>query len=143
VTRILVTGSQGWEDEQGIRYVLTAVYRLAPGAVLVSGACAHGADLLCERAWTGLGGQVERHRAVWRPDGVFDRAAGFRRSEDMVHLGAGICLAFILPCEKPACAGKPPDRKLPYHGTHGSVHCADYAEDHGISVRRFTPILPA
>lgn len=61
----------------------------------------------------------------------------------MVHRGAGICVAFILRCEKPWCQEKPPDRGLPYHGTHGSVHCADYAEDHGIAVRRFTPILAA
>jgi hypothetical protein len=139
--RILVTGSQGWLPEHGqVRRVLTALCALAPNAVLVSGGCPRGADHLCERAWQEFGRQVERVRPDWHPGGSFDRGAGFTRSEAMADRGADICVAFILRCLKPSCAGLPADRGLPYHGTHGSVHCADYAEDHGIPVRRFTPI---
>lgn len=141
--RILVTGSQEWKDEELPRKVLRALWILSEGGLLVSGGCPRGADAICEGIWRGLGGEVERVRPVWRPGGVLDPAAGFRRSEQMVHRGAGICVAFILRCEKPRCTVTRADRGLPYHGTHGSVHCADYAEDHGIAVRRFTPILAA
>lgn len=41
------------------------------------------------------GGTLERHPAQWRPHGVLDRLAGFRRNESMVARGADICLAFI------------------------------------------------
>lgn len=123
--------------------MLKPLWILSEGGLLVSGACPRGADAICEKTWRGFGGEVRQYRPVWQPDGVFDPAAGFRRSEKMVHRGADICVAFILRCEKPQCALLPPDRGLPYHGTHGSVHCAGYAEDHGIPVRRFTPILAA
>jgi len=138
--RVLVTGSQGWQDAELVARVLRALWILTEGGVLVSGGCPRGADALAERAWRALGGEVERHRPEW---GRYGNSAGFRRSEKMVQLGAGICVAFILPCDKPLCEGKPPDRGLEYHGTHGSVHCADYAEDHGIATRRFAPILAA
>lgn len=142
--RLLVTGSQDWDDAATVWRVLKAVWTFDPDTLLVSGGCPRGADLLCESYWDEyLGGGVERHRPDWYPnrDGVLDRAAGFRRSEHMVRLGAWGCAAFILPCEKPGCADRRPDRGLAYHGTHGSVHCANYAEDHGIPVRRFGPIL--
>jgi hypothetical protein len=135
-----VTGSQGWLPEHGqVNRVLCAVCSLAPGAVLVSGACSRGADRLCEAVWAsyGCGDQIERHRARWDLHGG---GAGFIRSEEMVHLGASLCVAFILPCTRPGCLGHSPDRGLAYHGTHGSVHCADYAEDHGIPTRRFPPV---
>jgi hypothetical protein len=143
MTRVIVTGSQGWDDEGRVRRVLTALWGRVPGATLVSGGCPRGADALAERAWRRLGGPVETHRPKWRPGGVFDPAAGFRRSEVMVRLGAVVCVAFIVPCGKPGCAGKPADRRLSFHGTHGSVHCADYAEDSGMKVRRVVPILAA
>lgn len=141
--RILVTGSQGWTDGESIHKVLTALWILAPDAALVSGACPRGADALAEAAWRGLGGEVERHRPVWRPGGVFDPAAGMRRSEKMVQLGADVCVAFGLPCLRPACAGRPADQDWPFHVSHGTGYCARYAEDRGIPVRRFTPILAA
>lgn len=139
--RVLVTSSQGWDDYLFIHKVLKALWILAPDAVLVSGACPRGGDALCERAWHRLGGEVERHRIeLWSRYG---RAAGMRRSEHMVSLDADICVAFILPCLRPECRLAKPSRGLGFHGTHGSVHCADYAEDHGIAVRRFAPIPAA
>jgi hypothetical protein len=59
----------------------------------------------------------------------------------MVRLGADICVAFICPCRKHP--GRPADRGLPFHGSHGSVHCANFAEANGILTRRFTPTLAA
>lgn len=138
--RLLVTGSRGWKDAATIWRILHVAWTFDPGMLLVSGACPRGADLLCETYWDEyLGGGVERHPADWRTG----LDAGFRRSEHMVHLGAWGCTAFIMPCEKTGCAGRPPDRGLDYHGTHGGVHCANYAEDHGIPVRRFAPIAVA
>jgi hypothetical protein len=140
--RLLVTGSQNWDDAATIWRILKVAWTFDPDILLVSGACPRGADLLCETYWDEyLGGGTERHPADWYPNGsrTMDRGAGFRRSEHMVHLGAWGCTAFILPCERPGCRGRPPDRGLAYHGTHGSVHCADYAEDHGIPVRRYGP----
>lgn len=136
--RVLVTGSQGWSDEERIHRVLKALWILAPGAVLVSGGCPRGADALAERAWRGLGGEVERHRPEWDLHG---RVAGFRRSEKMVQLGAGVCVAFGARCTRATCAGRAADPGWPFHVTHGTGHCARYAEDHGIPVRRFAPIL--
>lgn len=144
--RLLVTGSQDWDDATTIWRVLKVAWTFDPDILLVSGACPRGADLLCETYWDEyLGGGTERHPANWYPNGsrTLDRSAGFRRSEYMVSLGAWGCAAFILPCERRDCRGRPPDRGLDYHGTHGSVHCADYAEDHGIATRRFAPILAA
>jgi YspA, cpYpsA-related SLOG family len=142
--RLLVTGSRDWNDAATIWRILKVVWAFDPDTLLVSGACPRGADLLCETYWDEyLGGGTERHPANWYPGGAYDRSAGFRRNEEMVHLGAWGCAAFILPCEKQDCRGRAPDRGLSYHGTHGSVHCADYAEDHGIETRRFVPILAA
>jgi hypothetical protein len=139
--RLLVTGSRHWDDAALIWAVLKRVHERDPDTLLVHGACPKGADLLCEACWDeNLGGGTERHPADWYPKGSLDLTAGFRRSEEMVRLGAWACLAFILPCRDHP--GRRPDRGLPYHGTHGGVHCADYAEDHGIPVKRFAaPIL--
>lgn len=143
MTRILVTGSQGWSDARSVHRVLKALWTLAPGAVLVSGACPRGADAFAEDTWRSLGGEVERCRPVWRPGGVFDPAAGMRRSEKMVQLGASICVAFGVPCTRPACTRRAADEGWPFHVTHGTGHCARYAESRGIPVRRVTPILAA
>jgi hypothetical protein len=140
MARILVTGSQDWADRGSVHRVLKVLWTLAPGAVLVSGACPRGADALAEAAWRDLGGEVERHRPQWDRYG---RAAGMRRSEEMVHLGADICVAFGMPCTRPACASRAPDPGWPYHVSHGTGHCARYAEARGIEVRRVTPILAA
>ena len=91
--RILITGSRTWLHRPTIRAALAQVWH--PSTVLVSGACPRGADMLCEACWSHWGGHVERHPAQWRPRGVLDRSAGFRRNEAMIALGADVCLAFI------------------------------------------------
>jgi hypothetical protein len=96
-------------------------------AVIVHGACPTGAD--CHRQRMGPGGSPapriiglteERHPADWRPGGVFDRSAGFRRNAHMVSLGADVCLAFIR------------------NGSNGASHTARLASQAGIEVRRWT-----
>jgi YspA, cpYpsA-related SLOG family len=103
--RLLVTGSRTWAvacDHDGFGdYVAlweALDVRYDPDTVLVHGGCPSGADALADRVWRGLAARagypprVEVHRADWRRYG---RAAGFRRNQVMVTLGADECVAFI------------------------------------------------
>jgi hypothetical protein len=114
-SRILVTGSRTWEDAGVIAGVLAGHYR--EGAVLVSGACPRGADVLAEEYWGLLSGKVERHPADWDR---FGKRAGFRRNAEMVNAGADICLAFIRDQSR------------------GASHCAGLARAAGIPVEIYT-----
>jgi hypothetical protein len=139
--RLLVTGSQDWDDAVLVGKVLKRAWNYDVEMLLVSGGCPRGADLICETYWDEfLGGDIERHPADWYPNGVLDNMAGFRRNDAMVRLGAWGCVAFGLPCERVACRGKPADPGWPFHVTHGTKHCARAAGACGIPVRRFTPI---
>lgn len=139
--RVLVTGSRDWHDRAAVDDMLTAIAAANAfserSTVVVHGGCPTGADRLADD-WARRHArrnpliEFERHRANWRPNGVFDRAAGFRRNAEMVDLGADVVLAFIAPCSKPDCREPKP------HGSHGATHCADLAEQAGITVRRIT-----
>lgn len=128
--RILVTGSRDWTDHVRIRLALNEVLRgrgdQAQPVVLVHGACPRGADQQADD-WAAdvqsgalVALTVERHPANWRPNGVLDRGAGFRRNAEMVRLGADVCLAFIR------------------NGSRGASHTAALAEQAGIPTRRWT-----
>ena len=107
--RVLVTGSRTWTDTAVIRDALAQVWH--PAAVLVSGANPRGADRLAEQCWTAWGGTVERHPANWDQHG---RAAGIRRNQHMIGLGADLCLAFIR------------------NNSPGATHCATTTHQAGI-----------
>lgn len=117
-----MTGSRDWDDTQTI---VGALWGAADGipsdeVTVVSGACPTGADALAELAAERAGVTVERHPAQWkRPDGSVDKSAGFRRNQEMVDLGADICLAFIRG------------------GSKGATHTAGLAEAAGIRTIRY------
>ena len=121
--RVLVTGSQDWPAPGVIRGALAAqavkAYELGRPMVIVHGA-AQGADSVAHAWARGRPGvAVERHRAKWRPYGIYNPQAGFARNRLMVELGADVCLAFV------------------YHGSHGATNCAELAEEAGIYVQRY------
>jgi hypothetical protein len=127
--RVLVTGSRDWPAPGVVWAALNDVQAdLLPTGrplVVVHGACPRGADAHAAQ-WAAVAGQFttgvleEAHPADWRPGGVLDRGAGFRRNTAMVQLGADVCLAFIKD------------------GSRGASHTASRAEQAGIPVRRWT-----
>jgi len=115
--RVLVTGSRLWADGKLIHDALVeATAGAEPGdVVVVHGACS-GADWFAEQAAFALGMAVETHPADWS----LGRRAGPLRNNDMVALGADICLAFILD------------------SSPGASHCVASATRAGIPVRLYT-----
>lgn len=127
--RVLIIGSRTWgsdrdlvtgdltpaafQEWEWLKEKVEHTYQERPDSVLVSGACPTGADFLAEYVWTSLGGKVERHPAEWDEYG---KSAGFRRNQEMVDLGADLCLAFIK------------------NGSSGATYTADTAANAGIPV---------
>jgi hypothetical protein len=116
--RILVTGSRTWTNGQIIRNALIGAWRELGDSILVVGG-APGADIMAERIWKYAGLPVERYPADWRPYGIYNPQAGKVRNQQMVDLGADLCLAFIL------------------RRSSGATDCAEKAEAAGIPVRYF------
>jgi hypothetical protein len=138
VKRILVTGSRDWTDRDAI---LNALVQAATelgnewDITLVHGA-ARGVDRIAAELWGGYLGRfnhIEPHPALWN---TYGKGAGFIRNEEMVHLGADLCLAFLMPCTKSEHAEWEP------HPSHGGDHTATLAEQAGIVTRRITPPCP-
>ena len=115
--RVLITGSRDWGDWGDWECIYDALspYR-QPGATLVSGACPSGADHIAEEIWKGWGLWVERHPANWS----LGKRAGLKRNQQMVDLGADVCIAF---------------RK---NYSRGTTHCANAATMAGIPTIWFT-----
>lgn len=91
--RLLITGSRDWDNIQVITDTMVVLKRIyGTDVLLVSGACPAGADRMCEDYAIHLGWLVERHPADWDRYG---KSAGPIRNQEMVDLGADVCLAFI------------------------------------------------
>ena len=118
-TRVLVTGSRTWADEESIRGALEDVhvglaYGEKPSSIVIVHGAAKGADAIADRVARELGYTVEEHPANWERDG---RGAGVIRNANMVNLGAVLCLAF-------------------WDGhSRGTAHCIAKAVRWGIPVR--------
>jgi len=93
--RILVTGSRNWTDEQAIvrALALLGAERDRATTVIVHGDCPTGADAIVKRLAEEVGIPHEPHPADWKKHGT---AAGPIRNQEMVNLGADVCLAFFL-----------------------------------------------
>jgi len=144
--RILVTGSRDWTDytmfaREMIRYITEACpmgYDYQGRAVdydtsdllIVHGGAA-GADRLAEEYAAVHYIKTEVHLPDYRRYGT---GAPQRRNQQMVALGADVCLAFIRPCHYP-----PSRCKITFsHGSHGASRTARLAEEAGIETRRTT-----
>lgn len=121
--RILVTGSRDWTDREAIEEGITGYWwdaGCSRDVTVIHGHCPRGADRIADEVCTGatvLGEPVivERHPAEWDTHG---KAAGFIRNQQMVDLGADVCLAFIKG------------------GSKGATDCANRAESAGIPTVR-------
>ena len=103
--RLMITGSRTWDDPQAIERALSWWLSSAGTGnhVLVSGACAKGADRMAEQAWGQWAAEaakvpdpsytltIERHPADWQLHG---RGAGAIRNRQMVQSGIDYALAF-------------------------------------------------
>lgn len=97
--RILVTGSREWSDRQAIYNILVGYTNGAQGEqiTLVHGDCPTGADAIANDVAELLGWTIEKHPADWALHG---KAAGPKRNQEMVDLGADVVLAFPLGLSK-------------------------------------------
>ena len=121
--RILITGSREWDNAELLSFELGLAIggsgRPLDQVVLVHGACPTGADAMADRIARDYGYRTERHPADWDRH---DKAAGPIRNQEMVDLGADICLAFFKDGA----------------GNRGTTNCAAEAARAGIPVKRFT-----
>ncbi len=93
--RILITGSRYWSDWIKLADVLKRYASYSTDeVVIVHGDCPTGADQLAEQWATERKIRTEKHPAKWEKYG---KAAGPKRNQKMVDLGADICIAFPLP----------------------------------------------
>jgi hypothetical protein len=111
--RVLVTGSRNWADVTAVWQSLDAQAALGP-MVLVHDDCPTGADKIADDWARARAVPVERHPADW---GAYGKSAGPRRNQEMVDLGADVCLAY------------------PEAVSRGTRHCMSRAEAAGIPVQ--------
>lgn len=135
--RILVTGSRDWTDWGTVDTALSR-YLVFEAVTVVHGDCKDGLDAMA-KAWVvvqqNLGSHhvfEESHPAKWNVHGL---RAGYVRNQEMVNLGAEICLAFAMPCQKPVGRGPGKCPQAVPHDSHGTTHCAKKAKSHGIPVQ--------
>lgn len=100
--RLLATGSRDWEGRHAtiriqvlLDTLLSLCEHLGEKLTVVHGDCPTGADQIID-AWARrrdyAGVTVEPHPADWRQ---FGKGAGPRRNQQMVDLGADMCIGFL------------------------------------------------
>ena len=111
--RILVTGSRNHPSQDMVAHALSR-FAIAPNVTVVHGDCPTGADKYAS-FWCKTQPDVteEAHPADWERHG---KAAGPIRNQEMVDLGADICIAF------------------PHGVSRGTWDCVRRAEKAGIRV---------
>lgn len=125
--RVLVTGSRTWQNIQRLYHILDQGILGKDSADLITfvhGDCPSGVDRYVREYvednieyWLekGINISQEPHPANW----ANGKGAGFARNQEMVDLGADLCLAFI------------------HNGSNGATHCANAAEKAGIRTIRY------
>lgn len=114
--RILITGSRRWTDRYRIETALRSATagRNSHEVTVVHGECPYGgADIIAAAIADRIGYVVEPHPASWK---VHGKAAGPIRNQEMVDLGADVCLAF------------------PHADSRGTWDCVKRADAAGIPV---------
>lgn len=142
---ILVTGSREWDDQKLVEHVLHKWLReryptrpSGPRLPVLRHGGARGLDTIAGGLWTSWGLPTDRVRADWStcselcdgtgkcritvPAGEYCVNAGKARNCEMVDTQPypEVCFAFLKD------------------QSGGAMHCADYAEERGIPVRRYT-----
>ena len=118
--RILVSGSRDWPYPEIVWRAL-AVFAVSNRSVTVVEGGARGADQHAFDWAQGMGNAAsERHPADWARHG---KAAGFIRNQEMVDLGADVCLVFR------------------YNGSRGATDLLNRARKAGIRCRLIDVIL--
>lgn len=117
--RILITGSREWQNREAIYLAIFHWVRehcTGPEEIIiVHGDASRGADRLARDIARNISWATEEpHPADWS----WGNGAGMQRNDEMVALGADVCLAFI--------RGK----------SNGTRHCAGQAAKAGIPVIR-------
>jgi hypothetical protein len=84
---VVVSGSRSLHIYEVIRRVFERIQEAHPGkeVVLINGG-AHGVDTDARIAASSLDWYVETYEPDWRPNGVYDKAAGHKRNAKMVAL---------------------------------------------------------
>jgi hypothetical protein len=111
--RILITGSRNWTDEKTLYAALNLQLMLHGKDMIIVHGAAHGADSLAAKWASANRIKQEQYPAQWRRYG---KGAGPIRNQEMVDLGADVCLAFPMP------------------GSVGTLHCMRIAAKAGIPV---------
>jgi hypothetical protein len=89
MTNILIAGSRRkwWSDPKGATGMVDGlVFSLDPEHDVLINGMADGVDQWAREAAERRGIRVDPHPANWRPGGVFDGSAGYKRNAEMVTL---------------------------------------------------------
>lgn len=120
MSRLLITGSRDWWDTHLLKTTIHfwVTLLLDEPVTLVHGNCPIGADALAEQYAIARGWQPEPVSADWTEHGL---KAGPLRNQQMVDLGADLCLAFPLPGSKGTwdCARRARAAGIPTWTTEG------------------------